>query len=505
MADVLLGIDIGTSACKAAAFAADGVVLAKATESYPVEYPKAGWAEQDPGEWWNAVCRAIRSLLKQGVLARDVRGVGVDGQSWSAVAVDRAGNVLGPTPIWFDTRAGLQCEQMKYRCGGEKLFSVSGNPLQPTYTMPKVLWYRQNRPAVYKKSNYILQSNSFIAFRLTGISSQEHSQGYGWSCYDMERKVWDTELCEALGVNPSLLPPLVNSHDVIGGITAKAAGETGLLQGTPVVAGGLDAACGALGAGVLNPGETQEQGGQAGGMSICADVPLAEKRLILSAHVVPGRWMLQGGTVGGGGAVNWFLKEFGAAEQIASRNKGTNPFSEMDKNASEIPAGSGGLVFLPYLSGERSPVWNPSAKGVFYGIDYSKTRAHFARAVMEGVAFSLRHNLEVAVSAGASVQALRAMGGAANSPLWMQIKSDITGKRIEVPSSDTATALGAAMLAGVGTGIYLDFEQAVRCTVRIKRVYEPREENALLYDRAYETYRGLYDHLKSLMNRDVGI
>ncbi|WP_101911314.1 xylulokinase [Marasmitruncus massiliensis] len=501
MGEVLLGIDIGTSACKAAAFTTDGKVLAQATENYKVYYPQPGWAEQDPEEWWRAVCRAIRAVLEKGVCARDVQGVGVDGQSWSAIAVDREGNVLCRTPIWFDTRAVPQCEQMKVLCGCEKLFSVSGNPLQPMYTMPKVLWYKQNRPEVYTKADQILQSNSFIAYRLTGVCSQEHSQGYGWSCYDVAAKTWDAELCAELGVRPELLPLLVQSHNVIGGITVRAARETGLAVGTPVVAGGLDAACGTLGAGVTGPGQTQEQGGQAGGMSICIGAPRAEKRLILSPHVVPQMWLLQGGTVGGGGAVNWFLQEFGAAEHMVAEQSGTNPFQEMDRGAADIPAGSEGLVFLPYLAGERSPLWNAKAKGVFYGIDFSKTRAHFARAVMEGVACSLRHNLEVAEAAGAHTKTLRAMGGAANSSLWMQIKADITGKRIEVPSSDTATALGAAILAGVGTNIYADFDEAVRRTVHIRCAYEPCETNLAVYSSTYQIYRELYENLKSLMNR----
>lgn len=235
-------------------------------------------------------------------------------------------------------------------------------------------------------------------------------------------------------------------------------------------------------------------------MSICMDAAHAEKRLILGAHVVPDRWLLQGGTVGGGGAVNWFEQEFGAADEQMAQKTHTSAFCEMDKSAASVPAGCEGLVFLPYLAGERSPIWNAKAKGVFYGVDFSKQRAHFARAVLEGVAYSLRHNLEVAQAAGASVGVLRAMGGAANSPLWMQIKADVTGKRIEVPASDTATALGAAMLAGVGTGVYRDFAQAVESAVRVKHTYTPDAALAPAYDRAYAAYRTLYENLKEMMS-----
>ena len=455
MRELLLGIDIGTSACKAAVFGEDGKVVAQTAAEYPVSYPRPGWAEQDPELWWQAVCAALRRLTGSGAFdPSEVAGVGVDGQSWSAIAIGREGRVLCPTPIWMDTRAGDVCAAMRETVGEDRLFAVSGNPLSPSYTMPKVLWYKEHCPEVYEKADKILQSNSFIAFRLTGEVSQDPSQGYGWACWDMARGAWDEDLCRELGVRTSLLPPVAACSEAVGRVTEEAARLTGLPEGTPVVAGGLDAACGTLGAGVLHPGQTQEQGGQAGGMSICMDVCRADRRLILGAHVVPGLWLLQGGTVGGGGALNWFEREFGAAERDAAARTGSSTFAEMDREAGGVPPGSEGLVFLPYLAGERSPIWDVHAKGVYYGVTFAKTRAHFARACMEGVAYSLRHNLETAREAGAEAGVLRAMGGAANSRLWTQIKADVTGCRIEVPGSDTATSLGAALLAGVGTGVY---------------------------------------------------
>lgn len=500
MSEVLLGIDIGTSSCKAAAFSPDGTVLAQVNQSYSVHYPRPGWAEQNPEDWWKAVCAAIRALLREGVRAENIRGIGVAGQSWSAVAVDRLGKVLCNTPIWMDTRAKEICADLKARFGGERLFRTSGNPLQPTYTMPKVLWYREHQPEVYRNTYKILQSNSFIAYRLTGVMTQEPSQGYGWTCYDMARGEWNPDLCCEMGADPALLPELVPCDAIVGTVTQKAAEETGLRAGTPVAAGGLDAACATLGVGVIHPGETQEQGGQAGGMSICEATCTMDSRLILGAHVVPGRWLLQGGTVGGGGAVNWFEREFCAAERAAAVEKGTSSLAEMDASAKAVPAGSEGLVFLPYLAGERSPIWDPDAKGVFYGIDFSKTRGHFARAVMEGVAYALRHNLEVAEQAGAHAETLRAMGGAANSRLWTQIKADITGKKIVVPSADTATALGAAVLAGVGTGVYRDFEEAVKRTVTVRREFLPNPANEKVYAEGYAVYLALYQNLKTIMH-----
>lgn len=502
VSEVLLGIDIGTSACKVAAFDSNGTVMAQANENYPVYYPKPGWAEQNPADWWASVCKAIHSILDKGVNASDIIGIGIDGQSWSAIAVDKNGEVLSNTPIWMDTRANGICEHMKSVCGEQRLFETNGNPVQPMYTMPKVLWYKENWPQVYRQACKILQSNSFIAYRLTGALTQEPSQGYGWNCYNMERGEWDMDLCAELGVEPGLLPDIVPCHAVVGRVTKQAAQQTGLMEGIPVVAGGLDAACGTLGAGVVHAGEAQEQGGQAGGMSICMDRCRADKRLILGTHVVEGLWLLQGGTMGGGGAVNWFEKEFCATERADAKANATSPFAEMDKGAAGVLAGSEGLVFLPYMAGERSPIWDSNAKGVFYGIDFSKTRSHFARAVMEGVAYSLRHNLEAADEAGAHAELLCAMGGAANSRLWMQIKSDVTGRRIVVPSSDTATALGAALLAGVGTGMYSGFEEAAARTVKIKSEFSPNAEKAEVYAKGYRIYRNLYENLKNLMSEE---
>ena len=500
MADILLGIDIGTSSCKVAAFTPEGKVAAQSTQAYPVFYPHIGWAEQAPDEWWAAVCRGIREILSQAIRPQDIRGIGIDGQSWSAIAVDRQGNTLCNTPIWMDTRAAEICQRVNAQF--PRLFDISGNPFQPSYTMPKVLWYRENAPDVYRDAAQILQSNGFIAYRLTGVYSHDLSQGYGWACFDMARLQWDRDLCRSMGVRPELLPELSPCHQIIGGVTQQAAELTGLLAGTPVVAGGLDAACGTLGVGVIEPGQTQEQGGQAGGMSICMDQCHADERLILSAHVIPDRWLLQGGTVGGSGCLRWFEQEFGAEERAAAAGSGTSSFAELSAEAEQIAPGSDGLIFLPYMSGERSPIWDPDAKGLFYHVDFSKTRAHFVRAIMEGVAYSLRHNLEIAGASGAQVSTMYAMGGAVNSLVWTQLKADITGKRIVVPSADTATALGAAILAGVGTGIYSDFPSAVGKTVSIQREHLPNPEHSAVYEQRYRTYRALYPSLKQLMKEE---
>ncbi|WP_070000946.1 xylulokinase [Cellulosilyticum sp. I15G10I2] len=502
MQKLLLGIDLGTSSCKVAVFEKNGNVVAQKTGSYRVYYPQKGWAEQDPNEWWQVICTTTKRMLEENNIdASTIAGIGIDGQSWSAIAVDKKGEVLCNTPIWMDTRASEICEEIKSQISEDEIFSVCGNSLQPSYTLPKILWYKKHTPDIYAKIDKVLQSNSFIVYRLTDQITQEKSQGYGHQCFDMHTGKWDENLCEKLGIDRHMLPDIYDCHEVVGYVTKHAAEATGLFEGTPVVAGGLDAACGTLGAGVVRSGQTQEQGGQAGGMSICIDKYSADKRLILSYHVVPNTWLLQGGTVGGGGVVKWFEQEFGAAEREMAKQNGTNSFEEMSSEADAIPSGSEGLVFLPYMSGERSPIWDPKAKGIYFGLDFSKTRSHMIRASFEGVAYSLRHNLEVAENTGAKVNTLHAMGGAANSEVWTQIKADVTGKKIAVPASDTATTLGAAILAGVGVGVYESFEEAVRETVQIKRVHEPDMEKHNQYQKYFDMYLELYEKLKDSMKK----
>ncbi|MBR6159778.1 MAG: FGGY-family carbohydrate kinase, partial [Lachnospiraceae bacterium] len=461
---LLLGIDIGTSACKVAAFDLQGNVISQSNKPYQVYYPNPGWAEQDPDEWWDAICAGIREILSApGISADDIACIGVDGQSWSAIPVDKNGKVLDRTPIWMDMRARDICDKTKRLVGEDRIFEVAGNDFLPSYTTPKILWFREMRPEVFKKCDVFLQSNSYIVYKLTNVFSQDMSQGYGIHFFDMKNLKYDDKLADDLGLDTSLVPPLFDCDEVVGEITAEAASATGLAAGTPVVAGGLDAACGTLGAGVYEVGQTQEQGGQAGGMSICTDHALAHKKLILSPHVVPGRWLLQGGTVGGGGALKWFRQEFG-------QDLG---FDDLTKEAEKVAPGSDGVIFLPYMAGERSPIWDPDAKGVFYGLSYDKTRGHMIRALLEGVAFALQHNLLTAEETGAKIDVLNAMGGSANSVLWTQIKADVTGRQIQVPASDTATTLGAAILAGIGCGLYKDYKEAVETTITITRTQDP--------------------------------
>ena len=492
MPDYILGIDIGTSACKAAVFDQSGGVIVSETGAYNIYYPRDGHVEQKPGEWWAAVCKSIKHILSSGkVNPGDIKSVGIDGQSWSAVMIDKTGGVLIDNPIWMDTRSADICVELKNAIGEKNIFDLCGNPLAPTYTTPKILWFKQNYRGLYKQTYKILQSNSYIVYKLTGKLSQDLSQCYGLHFYDMRKKTWDKNMAKSLDIDIDLMPDLYNCHDIVGTITKEAANLTGLTEGTPVVAGGVDSACGPLGAGVIHEGETQEQGGQSGGMSICQSECRPHEKLIMCNHVAPDRYLLQGGTVGGGASFKWLRENF-----FPDLN-----FAEMDELAVKIPPGSDGVIFLPYMAGERSPVWDSKAKGVFYGFDFSKTNAHFIRSVMEGVAYSLVHNLKTAEETGSIIHTLYSNGGSANSDLWMQIKSDAANRPVAVQLSDISTTLGAAILAGIAVGIYSDFDDAVSNAVTIQKTFYPNAKNHEIYMKRYKTYLEIYANLKNIMGK----
>lgn len=491
----LLGIDIGTSACKVAVFSYDGSVKDEQSEPYPVLYPHPGYAEQNPVLWYDAVCTALKKIAIRTDMSR-ISAVGIDGQGWSCIPVDKNGNVLSNTPIWYDTRATEECRFLNDKIGFDRIFGICGNPIAPSYITPKVLWMKNNRPDVYRETACFLQSDSYIIYRMTGLLSGNRSQGYGHFFYDIRKGTYDDNTAEDMGIDLAKFPKLYDGTEIVGEVTPKASEETGLPAGIPVCAGGLDAAAGTLGIGVINDGETQEQGGQAGGMSICSSVPVAHPKLILCNHVVPGKWLLQGGTVAGGASMEWFASQFGNA---FSDNTG-NVFSNIDSEAASVPAGSNGIVFLPYLNGERSPIWDTDAKGMFYGLKLSDSRGAMARAVMEGVAFSLRHNLETAMESGAEISELFAMGGSAKSRIWMQIKADITGETVTVCEGANATARGAAILAGIASGVFRSFEEAL-VNLKRGRTYKPDINNKEIYNRNYDIYKELYIRLQEVMKK----
>ena len=497
---LLLAIDIGTSSCKLTVFTEDGTPAASASRPYPLYTPQPGFVEQDADLWWEAICAACREIIEKNRIDPDsIAAVGIDGQSWSAIPVDADGKVLCKTPIWMDTRAKDVCQKYEQRIGADEIFKVAGNPFSPSYTLPKILYFMEKEPELVEQTRYFLQSNSFIAYRLTGVISQDLSQSYGYHNFDQHTLRYDESLTRVFGLDPRFLIDMVPSQTIIGRVTRQAAALTGLKEGTPVSAGGLDAACSTLGVGVVRPGQAQEQGGQAGGMSICVDYPADHPTLILSPHVVPGMWLLQGGTVAGGASLQWFSENFGARTEKGIQLCGKDLFLNLSLEAEQSRPGAGGLIYLPYLNGERSPLWDPDARGTYFGLQFSTRHKDLVRATMEGVAFSLQHNLEIARSAGAEVTELRTTGGSANSVIWTQIKADVTGIPMVVPSSDTSASCGAAVLAGLGVGMYTSAEVAMEKIVKIRRSQTPNPENAAVYRQYYPLYRQLYDSGRNVM------
>ncbi|MBT4287948.1 MAG: FGGY-family carbohydrate kinase [Deltaproteobacteria bacterium] len=493
----LLGIDIGTSGCKLAVFDAQGNVKAFYNQTYQTDYPGPGYAEQDANDWWRAVTRGLLNIFASTkVNPHDITAIGLAGQSPTCLPVDKNGSPLRKALIWLDTRSVEQIRKMTQLISEDEIIQVSGNPVATPYIIPKIKWIEDNEPEIFRATHHILQSHAFIGHQLTGHFYQDMSTCNGYHIFNISKGKIDFDMAEKLQVPISLVPEIVSSHQIIGEVTQEASKITGLPKGIPVVAGGLDAACGTLGAGVFNAGQTQEQGGQAGGMSIVTPNALIHPKLILSNHVVPQRWLLQGGTTGGGGVLKWLREQFFENIQAPDDLNTDNPFEIMSYLASKSSPGSKGLVFLPYMSGERSPLWDPRAKGTFVGLNFQTEKTDIIRSVMEGVAYTLLHNLKTAQEVKAEINNLISVGGAANSVIWTQIKSDVTGKPIQVPFSDFATPLGAAILAGVGTGYFPSFEVAVNQTVKIQRYHEPDFKNHQIYRDYFGLFLELYDSLK---------
>lgn len=497
MKNYILSLDLGTSGLKMLLCHIDGQHQVDITKDYPTYYPLPGYVEQDPRDWWKAVCEGIPELiLKAGIQASDIIAVGVDGIGWTPVMIAQNGQVLGRAALWNDTRATQECLEISRLVDEEHLFKVSGNPNQPYYSTPKIMWYRKHEPERFKQLKCIVSSNSFLVWKLTNHLSQDMSQGYGWAFYDIKHGMWNQKIAEDLGFDLCWMPELLESMQVAGTVSKESSNECGLVTGTPVIAGGLDAACGVLGAGIIDPGPAQEQSGSAGGMSICTDYYCEAPDLIAGRHVIPQRWLVQGGTVGGGGVLKWLSRNLYPEEWTESES---DRMAEFNHIIQEISPGSEGVVFLPYMAGERSPIWNPTAKGVYYGLDFSKSRGHLVRAVLEGVAYSLKHNLECAAQYGLIPSELRAVGGASTSSVWMQIKADITGHSIRAVSNPNATAVGCSMLAAVGCGAIKRFDEACERFVSLQPHYFPQNQYRDVYDNGFAQYRILYDHLKNMM------
>lgn len=504
----LLGIDLGTTGVKAALFATDdGHVLSSAFFDYPLMHPHPGWAEQNPADWWQASIAAIRTCLAQaalnGVQPADVRGVGLSGQMHGVVLLDEASMVLRPCIIWADQRSEVQCRWMTERVGAERLIEYVSNPALPGFSAPKALWIRDNEPEIFARARTIILPKDYIRYRLTGVLTMEISDAAGTCLLDVKHGRWSREVLEAIEFDPALLPPVVAADAICGSITGEVAALTGLLPGTPVAGGGADNACGAVGNGVVQPGLALVSIGTSGVVLAYAGSPQVDRsgpipRVHTFNHAVPNAWYLMGVTQGAGLSLRWVRDNIGLPESALERWTGFDAYELLAREAESIPPGCNGLLFLPYLQGERTPHLDAFARGGWIGLTASHDRRHLVRAVLEGVAFSLKDCFRIIGEQGLPLEQVRATGGGAKSPLWRQIIADVLGVELATMNAQEGPAFGAALLAGVASGVYPSVQQACEATVRIMERTEPRREVEAIYAQSYENYRALYPALKPI-------
>src|SRR6266705_4530900 len=507
----LLGIDLGTTGVKAALFAAeDGHVISWAFVDYPLVHPHPGWAEQDPEEWWQATISAIRSCLTEGVhhgvAPGDVRGVGLSGQMHGVVLLDEEYKVLRPCIIWADQRSDAQCRWMTEKVGASRLIEYVSNPALPGFSAPKALWVRDNEPEIFAQTRTIILPKDYIRFRLTGVLAMEISDAAGTCLLDVKHGSWSQEVLHAIGFDSSLLPPVVAADTVCGAITGEVEQLTGLLAGTPVAGGGADNACGAVGNGVVCPGLALVSIGTSGVLLAHAathqvDVSGPIPRVHTFNHTVPHAWYLMGVTQAAGLSLRWVRDNIGLPEQALERWTGLAAYELLAREAESVPAGSDGLLFLPYLQGERTPHLDAYARGGWIGLTARHDRRHLIRSVLEGVAFSLKDCFGILREQGLQLEQMRATGGGAKSPLWREIITDVLGVELVTTNATEGPAFGAALLAGVASGVYPSVQQACEQTVRIVERSEPNAQVVQAYAKAYETYRALYPALKPIISR----
>ncbi len=506
----LLGIDLGTTGVKAALFTAEnGHVISSAFVDYPLNHPYPGWAEQDPEQWWRATIDAIASCLSQGavqgLVPADVCGVGLSGQMHGVVLLDENNKVLRPCIIWADQRSDAQCRWMTERVGASRLIDYVSNPALPGFSAPKALWVRDNEPEIFAQTRTIILPKDYIRFRLTGVLAMEISDAAGTCLLDVKHGSWSQEVIKAIGFDLSLLPPVVAADAVCGTITDEVEQLTGLLAGTPVAGGGADNACGAVGNGIVRTGLALVSIGTSGVLLAHAATPQVDvsgpiPRVHTFNHAVPHAWYLMGVTQSAGLSLRWVRDNLGLPEQALERWTGIDAYELLAREAEGVLPGCDGLLFLPYLQGERTPHLDAYARGGWIGLTASHNRRHLVRAVLEGVAFSLKDCYAIIQEQGLELLQLRATGGGAKSLLWRQILADVLGVELVTTTAEEGPAFGAALLAGVACGIYESISQACETTVRVVDRTEPHPELAQIYASAYGKYRALYPALKPIFS-----
>ncbi len=494
----LLGLDVSTTGAKALIVDRDGRVIAEASSEYPLSSPRPLWSEQAPADWWEGVRSSIRRVLQLAGERGEIAGIGLTGQMHGLVMLDKSGNVLRPAILWNDQRTAAQCSEIVGRAGGlRSLLKLTGNNVLPGFTAPKILWVREHEPATYARTAHILLPKDYARYCLTGEYATEVSDASGTSLLDVEHRCWSEPMLRALDIPSEWLPHCVESTQVAGRISTAAARETGLKAGTPVVGGAGDQAAQAIGSGVVRSGIISVTTGTSGVVFAHSDCFAAESqgRLHSFCHAVPGKWHLMGVMLSAGGSFRWLRDTLGEPERTAAELNGGDPYDLLTKAAAIAPVGCQGLLFLPYLTGERTPYPDPQARGAFVGLTVQHDRNHIIRSVLEGVTFGMRDCLELIRSLGVPVSEVRASGGGARSQLWRQIQSDVFDTDLALVNVTEGAAYGAALLAGVGTGVFANVEDAVSQTVQITARITPEPSHVGRYQALYDVYRSLYPAL----------
>jgi xylulokinase len=485
--NALLGIDVATTGAKALLIDDTGSVVAIATASYPLSTPRSLWSEQSPHDWWTGVATCVRQVLSQsGVVPT---AVGLTGQMHSLVLLDEAGQVLRPAILWNDQRTGPQCDQIRRRLGKERLIELTGNDALTGFTAPKILWVRQHEPDLFDRTSHILLPKDYIRFMLTGAYATDRAGAAGTLLLDITTRNWSAEVLQALEIPAAWLPTTHEGPEITGHITAEAAQATGLEAGTPVVAGGGDQAAQAVGVGAVRPGILALTLGTSGVVFASTDEPVVEAqgRLHAFCHAVPDRWHLMGVMLSAGGSLRWYRDALAAGIS----------YEDLLAPVNDVPPGSDGLLFLPYLIGERTPHPDPLARGAFVGLTVRHTQAHLTRAVLEGVAFGLRDSVELLRTTGVDAPTqVRISGGGARSRLWLQIIADILQTELVIVNTVEGAAYGAALLAGVGDGVWPDVESACTAVVQPSSPVTPQGGVSDHYQIMYNYYSQLYPALK---------
>ncbi len=502
----LLGIDIGTSGTKTLLCDQKGKVLATAMSEHPISSPKPGWSEQNPRDWWKAVCAATKAVMKKAdVKAIDIKAIGLSGQMHGSVFLADGEQPLRPALLWNDQRTSEQCQQITEKAGGrKKLIDLVANPALTGFTAPKILWVRQHEPKIYEKTKHILLPKDYIRYCLTGQYATEVSDASGTLLLDVAKRQWSKKLLSLLQIDAELMPRLHESPEITGTLHAAAAKAMGLLEGTPVVGGAGDQAAGAVGNGIVRGGIVSATLGTSGVVFAHADEPTRDPlgRVHTMCHAVPGKWCVFGCMLAAGGSFQWFRNELGYLEEAVAKMQSEKKGEQIEaydlliEEAQMAPAGCEGLFFLPYLTGERCPHPDPAARGGWIGLTNRSTRDMMIRSLLEGVTYGMRDALDIMRSMNIAITEIRPSGGGSRSAFWRQLQADIYNAPLVMTNAAEGPAYGVALLAGVGTGVWSSVPQACAAAIKTQSRTKPNRKTAQLYDRHHTVYQKLYGDLK---------